>query len=75
MHFQEMANQFPDAFTDTKRVTKSYIPVVNVSTRIEIPHGQSDDKVTQESKTSLKHGRPFGSKDKNPRKRRGAEMH
>ena len=73
MHFQEMASQLPDAFTDTKRVTKSYIPTVNVPARIEISHGQSDDNVTQESKTCLKRGRPFGSKDKNPQKRRGLE--
>ena len=68
-----MANQLPDAFIDTKRVTKSYIPAVNALARIEIPNRQVGDKVTQESKTRLKRGRPFGSKDKNPRKRRGAE--
>ena len=73
LNFQELANQLPDAFTDTKRVTKSYIPAVNAPTRIEIPNRQVGDKVTQESKTRLKRGRPFGSKDKNPRKRRGAE--
>ncbi|KAJ9544626.1 hypothetical protein OSB04_024333 [Centaurea solstitialis] len=53
MHLQEIANQLPDAFTDTKRVTKSYIPA---------------------SKTRLKHGRPLGSKNKNPRKRKGIEI-
>lgn len=67
MHFQEMANQFPDALTNTKRVTKSYIPVVNFLAQIEIPYGQSDDKVTPGSKTHMKYGRPYGSKDKNPR--------
>ena len=71
MHFQELANQLPDAFTDMKSVTKSYIPDVNVPARIEIPNRQRDDKVTQESKTRLKRGRPLGSNDKNPRKKKG----
>ncbi|KAI3523797.1 hypothetical protein L1887_02208 [Cichorium endivia] len=73
IHLQEVANQLPDAFTDTKRVTKSYIPAVNAPTRIQLPDRQSDEKVTQESKARLKRGRPFGSKDANPRKRRGME--
>lgn len=73
IHLQEVANQLPDAFTDTKRVTKSYIPAVNAPARIELPDRQSDEKVTQESKARLKRGRPFGSKDANPRKRRGME--
>ena len=68
LNFQELANQLPDAFIDTKRVTKSYIPAVNTPARIEIPDTKSEDKVTQESKTCLKRGRPVGSKDKNPRK-------
>src|SRR6187200_1099068 len=68
LNFQELANQLPDAFTDTKRVTKSYIPAVNTPARIEIPDTKSEDKVTQESKKRLKRGRPVGSKDKNPRK-------
>ena len=46
LNFQELANQFPDAFTDTKRVTKSYIPAVNAPARIEIPNIQTSDKVT-----------------------------
>jgi hypothetical protein len=71
MHLQEIANQLPDAFTDTKRVTKSYIPAVNAPARIEVPVGQTNDKVTDESNARLKRGRPLGSKDKNPRKRKG----
>ena len=31
IHFQNLTNQLPDAFIDTKKVTKSYIPVVNTS--------------------------------------------
>ncbi|KAJ9544551.1 LOW QUALITY PROTEIN: hypothetical protein OSB04_024258 [Centaurea solstitialis] len=74
MHLQEIANQLPDAFTDTKRVTKSYIPVVNAPARVDVPVGQTNDKVTEESKTRLKRGRPLGSKNKNPRKRKGIEI-
>ena len=58
-----------------KRVTKSYIPAVNAPARIEIPKGQSKNEVTNESKTRLKRGRPIGSKDKNSRKRKGADKH
>ena len=73
VHLQAIANQLPDAFTDTKGVTKSYIPAVNAPARIEIPKGQSENEVTNESKVRLKRGRPIGSKDKNPRKKKGTE--
>nr|GEV26934.1 T-complex protein 1 subunit epsilon [Tanacetum cinerariifolium] len=42
MHLQEIANQLHDAFTDTKRVTKSHIPAANAPTRIELPNKQAD---------------------------------
>ncbi|KAJ9556926.1 hypothetical protein OSB04_011540 [Centaurea solstitialis] len=74
MHLQEIANQLPDAFTDTKRVTKSYIPVVNAPARVDVPVGQTNNKVIEESKIRLKRGRPLGSKNKNPRKRKGTEI-
>ena len=32
IHLQNIENQMPDAFTDSKRITKSHIPEVNVST-------------------------------------------
>ncbi|GKE34205.1 putative copia-like polyprotein, partial [Tanacetum coccineum] len=63
----------PDAFTDTKRVTKSHIPVANASARVEKPNKQVGDNIAQESQKLLKRGRPIGSKDKNPRKRKGTE--
>ena len=66
VHLQVIANQLPDAFINTKRVTKSYIPVANALARIEIPEIKSEGKDTHESKTRQKHGRPIGSKDKNP---------
>ncbi|KAL0533327.1 hypothetical protein IC582_030143 [Cucumis melo] len=63
IHLQSVANQMPDAFTDTKKVTKSYIPAANAPSRIEIPTQQVD--TINESTLRQKHGRPMGSKDKN----------
>ena len=40
IHLQNLANQLPDAFIDTKKVTKSYIPTVNISARIDVHVGQ-----------------------------------
>ena len=42
IHLQKLANQLPDAFTDTKRVTKSHIPAANCPIRIDIPVEQSN---------------------------------
>ncbi|KAG7578737.1 Ribonuclease H-like superfamily [Arabidopsis thaliana x Arabidopsis arenosa] len=69
VHLQNLANQLPDAFTDTRRVTKSYIPAANVPSRIDVPEEQTDGKIN-EPKVQLKRGRPMGSKDKNPRKKK-----
>ena len=49
-----------DAFTDTKKVIKSYIPVANAPFKIEIPIQQVVEFVLQQ-----KRGRPIDSKDKN----------
>ncbi|CAM8943865.1 unnamed protein product [Rhodiola kirilowii] len=68
-----MANQLPDAFTDTKRVTKTHISAENAPVQIEIPKGKPENKVNHEITTRLKRGRPPGSKNKNPRKRKGEE--
>ena len=46
MHLQEITNQLPDTFTDTKKVIKSYIPAVNALARIETPKRQSKNEVT-----------------------------
>ncbi|GKB03583.1 hypothetical protein Tco_0831726 [Tanacetum coccineum] len=73
LHLQEITNQLPEAFTDTKRVTKSHIPAANAPARVEIPNKQAGDNIAQESQKRLKRGRPIGSKDKNPRKRKGTE--
>jgi len=70
VHLQRIANQLPDAFSDSSRVTKSYIPAENAPVRINVPEGQIITSAN-DSKARLKRGRPQGSKDKNPRKKRG----
>ena len=59
IHLQNIANQLPNAFIDTKKVTKSHILAANAPARIKVPEGQ----LTNESKIRLKRGRPIGSKD------------
>ena len=66
IHLQNIANQLPDAFINTKKVTKSHISAANAPTRINVPEKQ----LANEYKIRLKHGRPIGSKDITPRKRR-----
>ena len=66
IQLQNLTNQLPDAFTDTKKVTKSHILAANTPARIDVPEGQ----LVNESKKRLKRRRPFGSKDTTPRKRR-----
>ena len=61
-HLHKIASQLPDAFIDTAKVTKSYIPTTNTPARINIPIGKI--------MTSLKRGQPLGSKDLIPRKRK-----
>ncbi|WJZ86250.1 hypothetical protein VitviT2T_005726 [Vitis vinifera] len=69
IHLQNLANQLPDAFIDTKKVTKSHIPAANTPARIDVPVGQ----LTNESKIRLKRGRLVGSKDVTPQKKRTQE--
>ena len=66
---QNLANQLPNALIDTKKVTKSYIPAANTPARIDVLVGQ----LTNESKIRLKRGRPIGSNDVTPSKRRTQE--
>ena len=63
---QNLANQLPDVFIDTKKVTKSHIPAANTPARIDVPIGQ----LTNESKIRLKRDRLVGSNDVTPRKMR-----
>ena len=60
MHFQSIANQLPDAFADTKLVTKLHIPAANAPTCVEMSHEHGIEDNTRESKIHLKHGRPIG---------------
>ena len=62
----------PNAFIDLKRVTKSHILAANASIRIDIPVGQH--VIANKSNAHQKHERPIDSKDKNPRKRKGANI-
>jgi len=72
LRLQDIANQLPNAFTYSKRVTKSYIPTAYSPTQIEVPAGQSTKSIANESMTCQKCGRPIGSKDKKNWKRKGA---
>ncbi|XP_021839106.1 uncharacterized protein [Spinacia oleracea] len=72
IHLQSLANQLLDEFTDPNRVTKSHIPALNAPIKIDIPAGQY--QTASESTARLKSGRPIGSKDKNPWKRKGASI-
>ena len=70
-HLQKISSQLLDAFTDTAKVTKSYIPAANTPTRINIPIEKTNIMAANESSmTRLKRGRPLGSKDLIPCKRK-----
>ena len=69
IHLQNLANKLLNTFIDTKKVTKSHIPTANTPARIDVPVRQ----LTNESKIRLKRGRPVGSKDVTPRKKRTQE--
>ncbi|KAL5809036.1 hypothetical protein ACOSQ3_029727 [Xanthoceras sorbifolium] len=71
VHLQTIANQLPDAFTDANRVTKSYIPAANVPARVIVPEERYKQLAATESSVARqKRGRPLGSKDTVPRKRK-----
>ena len=40
IHLQNLANQLPNAFIDTKKVTKSHIPIANTPAQIDVHVGQ-----------------------------------
>jgi len=71
IHLQGLANQLPNAFTDPKSVTKSYIRAANAPIKIDVRVGQSN--MANESQPRMKRGGPIGSKDKNPRVRKEAK--
>ncbi|KAL0288530.1 UNVERIFIED_CONTAM: hypothetical protein Sangu_2655200 [Sesamum angustifolium] len=70
IYLQSVANRLPDAFNDTKKVTKSHIPAENVPALLEVPKATLNQPKASESQICRKRGRPLGSKDANPRKRK-----
>ena len=70
IHLQNITNQLPDAFIDTKKVTRSHIPAANTLARIIVPKGKSGHVIGNECKACQKHGRPIGSRDKVSRMRK-----
>ena len=66
IHFQNLVNQLPDAFIDTKKVTKSHIIAANAPAQIDVLKGL----LKNESQIRLKRGRTIDSKDISPQKRR-----
>ena len=66
IHLQNISNQLPDAFIDTKKVTKSHILAMNALVQIDVLEGQLANK----SQICLKHERIIGSKDLTLRKLR-----
>ena len=74
VHLQGLANQLPDVLTYIKKVTKSHMPIVNAPAHIDVPEGQLENVIANESKTRLKHGRPIGLKDLIPRKKNEQHM-
>ena len=73
MHLQEIANRLPDAFNDAAKVTKSHVPAMNAPARINVPIGRSQNTAAKESAIRQKRGKPIGSKDSAPRKRRNEQ--
>nr|XP_011465717.1 PREDICTED: uncharacterized protein LOC101293208 [Fragaria vesca subsp. vesca] len=70
LHLQDVANRMPDAFTDIAKVTRSYIPAANAPAEIDVPTGQNNVAANEPYVARLKRGRPVGSKDSVPRKRK-----
>ena len=66
IHLQNLANQLPYAFIDTKKVAKSHILAAKTPARMDVPKGQ----LVNESQIRLKSGRPIDSKYITPRKMR-----
>ncbi|KAL0439906.1 UNVERIFIED_CONTAM: hypothetical protein Slati_2473600 [Sesamum latifolium] len=62
--------RIPNVLTDTKKVIKSHIPTENVLARLEVPEAIFTQLKASESQIWQKRGRPLGSKDVNPRKRK-----
>ena len=68
IHLQILVNQLPDAFTDSKKVTKSHVPAANAPIKVDVSVGQTNEIITR-----MKRGRSIGSKDKKFSKKRSKE--
>ncbi|KAL0442252.1 UNVERIFIED_CONTAM: hypothetical protein Sradi_0164100 [Sesamum radiatum] len=62
IHLQSVANMLPDAFIDTKKVTKSLIPAENIPARLEVPEATLTQSKTSESQIHQKRGRHLALK-------------
>ena len=71
IQLQQITTQFPNAFTEAKRVTKSCIPATSVPTRIVVP---IDIKRWVKLETRQKCGQPIGAKDQNLQKEKVASL-
>ena len=69
--FARTCKSITRCFHRYKEVTKSHVPAVNTLARINVPEGQLENAIANESKTRLKRGIPIGSKDLIHRKRKG----
>ena len=71
VHLQQIAEQLPDAFTDTEKVTKSYIPAANIPDRVIVHKEQLMKSAADElAMARQKRSRPISSKDSIMRKRK-----
>jgi len=68
IHLQNITNQLQDVFNNSEKMIKSHILAANAPSRIEISKGKRGNIVANESIPCLKRERPFGAKEKNPRK-------
>ncbi|KAJ8619345.1 hypothetical protein MRB53_027874 [Persea americana] len=73
MHLQEIANKLSNAFNIVAKVTKSHVPVMNASARINVPIGQSQNTTAKEFAIRQTFDRPIGLKDSAPWKRRSEQ--
>ncbi|XP_074352634.1 uncharacterized protein LOC141691776 [Apium graveolens] len=71
IHIQNIANQTPVAFSDSRHIISSHVPVVNAPTRVEIPTKKLiPEELIGDSKSLQKRGKPVGAKDVVARKRK-----
>ena len=70
LHLQNTVHLLPDKFTDNQKIIRSHVPAVNTPARIDIPKDGCNPPTAETAVPQLKRGRPPGSKDKVPRKRK-----